>query len=154
MCLLHRCGEVGIVKGQGHEQVQRGKIGMEQTAELSLCVALIQLLLDFCGRVLSLPSLLWMGVYWIDGYLQILPTIVFLLSVCSLHMFPSLYGCYVNILYKPVIGHRLRPFGKCFASKVDDENLTFILGERSQFGRAAEILDFCVLSEYNSVRQT
>ena len=45
-----------------------------------------------------------------------------------------------------------RPFGKCFVSKVDDENLTFILGERSQFGRAAEILDFCVLSEYNPVR--
>jgi hypothetical protein len=27
------------------------------------------------------------------------------------------------------------PVGKSFASKADDENLTFILGERSQFGR-------------------
>ena len=127
---------------------------MQQPTQPPLCVPLVEPLLNLGCRLTPLPSFLWVAIYWIDGYLQILPTIVFLLSVCSLHMFPSLYGCYVNILYKPVIGHRLRPFGKCFASNIDDENLTFILGERSQFGRDGEFLDFCVLSEYNSVRQT
>ena len=74
---------------------------------------------------------------------------MFSLPVCSLHMFPSLYGCYVNILYKPVIGHRLRPFGKCFVHKVDDENLTFIIGVQPKVGREVEFLDFVVLSVYN-----
>ena len=54
----------------------------------------------------------------------------------------------------PLAAVRLVAVGKCFASKVDDENLTVILGERSQFGREVEFLDFCMLSEYNSVRQT
>ena len=38
-----------------------------------------------------------------------------------------------------------RPFGKCFASKVDDENLTFIIGVLPEVGRESEILDFFVL---------
>ena len=50
-------------------------------------------------------------------------------------LFPFPYGCYVNTLYKPAIRRELRTIGKCFVSKVDDEKLTFILGERSQFGR-------------------
>ena len=43
--------------------------------------------------------------------------------------------------------------GKCFVHKANVENLTF-LGEWSQFGRLAELLDFCKVLEYNSVRQT
>ena len=44
--------------------------------------------------------------------------------------------------------------GKCFLSKVDDEKRAFIIGVKPKVGREAEILDFAVLSEYNSVRQT
>ena len=43
--------------------------------------------------------------------------------------------------------------GKCFVHKANVENLAF-LGEWSQFGRLAELLDFCKVLEYNSVRQT
>lgn len=43
--------------------------------------------------------------------------------------------------------------GKYFVHKANVENLTF-LGEWSQFGGLAELLDFCKVLEYNSVRQT
>ena len=43
--------------------------------------------------------------------------------------------------------------GKSFVHKANVENLT-LLGEWSQFGRLAELLDFCKVLEYNSVRQT
>ena len=75
------------------------------------------------------------------------------LAIVPLPSSPFFIGSYVNTFYKPPNETEARPIGKCFVSKVDDENLTFILGERSHLGRAAEILDFRVLSEYNSVRQ-
>ena len=43
--------------------------------------------------------------------------------------------------------------GKSFVHKANVEILLF-LGEWSQFGRLAELLDFCKALEYNSVRQT
>ena len=122
---------------------------MQQSAQLSLGVPSIKTLLDFAGGFLSLAPFLCMGIDREDYNLQIFPTMIFSFSICSLHLFPFLYGCCVNTLYKPVIGHRLRPFGKCFESKIDDENLTFILGERSQFGREGDFLDFYASAVYN-----
>ena len=46
------------------------KGGMAHTAELALCVPLVQSLLDLRGRLLPLPSLLWVGVYWIDTVMK------------------------------------------------------------------------------------
>ena len=52
------------------------------------------------------------------------------------HQIPSLS---LGVLYHRPSSFATRGFPatvcKCFTSKVDDENLTFILGERSQFGR-------------------
>ena len=46
-------------------------------------------------------------------------------------------------------GKKLPPVGKCFVHKVDDENLTFIIGVQPKVGREVEFLDFVVLSVYN-----
>ena len=60
---------------------------MEQTAQLALCVPLVEPLLDFGGWLAPLPPPLCLGVYWIDRHLHILPAMVFLLSVSSLHIY-------------------------------------------------------------------
>ena len=98
--ILYRCGEVGLVKGQCGEKVGRSEIGMEQPPQPPLGVPLIKPLLNLSCRLAPLPSFLWMGIYWIDSHLQILPTIVFLCSVSSLHIIPFPYGHCVNTLYK------------------------------------------------------
>ena len=99
---------------------------MEQTAQLALCVPLIELLLNLGCRLAPLPSFLWMAIYWIDGYLQILPTIVFLLSVSSLHICSLSYMVIVLIPYtSSAYGKEVHPVGKSYASIVDDEKTAF-----------------------------
>lgn len=92
-----------IVKGQCHEQVKHGEVGMKQTAELALSVPLVQSLLDLCCWLLPFASLLGFGVYREDLYLHVFTAIMFLLSVCSLHLCSLSCGCCVNIYYKPAI---------------------------------------------------
>ena len=99
---------------------------MEQTAQLALCVPLIEPLLNLGCRLAPLPSFLWMAIYWIDGYLQILPTIVFLLSVSSLHICSLSYMVIVLIPYtSSAYGKEVHPVGKSYASIVDDEKTAF-----------------------------
>mgnify|MGYP003316356438 CR=1 FL=1 len=72
---------------------------MEQTAQLPLCVPLIDPLLDFGGWLAPLPPPFCFGTYWIDHHLQILPAIIFLLSVSSLHMYSLSQMVVVLILF-------------------------------------------------------
>ena len=124
--ILHRCGKVSIIKGQCGEQVGRGEIGVEQPPQPPLCVPLIEPLLYLRCRHAPLPSFLWMGIYWIDSHLQILPTVVFLLSVSSLHICSLSYMVIVLIPYtSPPYGTAIHPVGKSYASKVDDEKSAF-----------------------------
>ena len=99
---------------------------MEQTAQPPLCVPLIELLLNLSCRLAPLPSFLWIGVYWIDSYLQILSTVIFLLSVSSLHICSLSYMVIVLIPYtSQPYGRMAHPVGKSYASKVDDEKTAF-----------------------------
>ena len=105
---------------------------MEQTAQLALCVPLIEPLLNLGCRLAPLPSFLWMAIYWIDGYLQILPTIVFLLSVLPLHICSLSYMVIVLIPYtSSAYGKEVHPVGKSYASIVDDEKTAF--GQRDKY---------------------
>ena len=124
--ILNRCGEVCIIKGQCGKKVGRGEIGMQQSPQPPLCMPLIEPLLNLCCRLTPLPSFLWMGIYWIDSYLQILPTIIFLLSVSSLHICSLSYMVIVLIPYtSSAYGRNPHPVGKSYASKVDDEKSAF-----------------------------
>ena len=58
----------------------------------------------------------------------------------------SLSDRYVN---KSPNRTEVRPVGKCFVHKVDDENLTFIIGVQPKVGREVEFVDFVLLSVYN-----
>jgi hypothetical protein len=140
--ILHRWGQVGIVKGQGHEQVGLGEIGVEQTAELGFCVPLVEPLLDLGGRLFPLPSPLGLGVCWEYLHLQILPTVVFPLSVCSLHFLPSLVVVVLIPYTRPPYGRKTHPVGKCFVSNIEAEIMTFselanIVVEQPVDGRVA-----------------
>ena len=60
------------------------------------------------------------------SYLQILPTIVFLLSVSSLHICSLSYMVIVLIPYtSSAYGKEVHPVGKSYASIVDDEKTAF-----------------------------
>ena len=124
--ILHRYGEVGIVKSQCGEQVCIREIGVQQPPQPPLCMPLIEPLLNLGCRLAPLPSFLWMGIYWINSYLQILPTIVFLLSVSSLHICSLSYMVIVLIPYtSSAYGKEVHPVGKSYASIVDDEKTAF-----------------------------
>lgn len=99
---------------------------MEQPAQFPLGVPSIKTLLDFVGGFLSLAPFLCMGIDREDYNLQIFPTMIFSFSICSLHLFPFLYGCYVNTLYKPAIRRELRTIGKCFISNIEAEKIAII----------------------------
>ena len=87
---------------------------------------LIEPLLNLRGRFAPLPSFLWMGIYWIDSYLQILPTVVFLCSISSLHICSLSYMVIVLIPYtSSAYGKEVHPVGKSYASIVDDEKTAF-----------------------------
>ena len=99
---------------------------MQQPPQPSLCVPMIEPLLNLCCRLAPLPSFLWVAIYWIDGYLQILPTIVFLLSVSSLHIYSLSHMVIVLIPYtSSAYGKDVHPVGKSYASIVDDEKTAF-----------------------------
>ena len=127
--ILWCCGQMGIVKGQCGEQVRLREIGVEQTAQLALCVPLVEPLLDFGGWLAPLPPPLCLGVYWIDRHLHILPAMIFLLSVSSLHI------CFLSQMVVVLIpntsqpyGRLTHPVGKSYASIVDDEKMAFLGG--------------------------
>ena len=114
---------------------------------------LIEPLLNLGCRFAPLPSFLWMTIYWIDSYLQILPTVIFLLSVSSLHICPLSYMVIVLIPYtSSAYGKEVHPVGKSYASKVDDEKWLFLGGANTKnpaiiiiawffsYGRAAGII--------------
>ena len=120
--ILWCCGQMGIVKGQCGEQVRIREIGMQQSPQPPLCVPLIEALLNLGCRLAPLPSFLWMGIYWINDYLPLLPTIVFLLSVASLHICSLSHMVIVLIPYtSSAYGKEVHPVGKSYASIVDDE---------------------------------
>lgn len=99
---------------------------MQQPPQPSLCVPLIEPLLNLSCRLAPLPSFLWMGIYWIDSHLQILPTVIFLLSVLPLHIYSLSHVVIVLIPYtSPPYGTAIHPVGKCYASIVDDEKMAF-----------------------------
>ena len=105
------------------------KGGMAHTAELALCVPLVEPLLDFGGWLAPLSPPLCLGVYWIDRHLQIFPAIIFLLSVSSLHICFLSQMVVVLILYtSQPYGRMTHPVGKSYASIVDDEKLAFLGG--------------------------
>ena len=85
--ILYRCGEIYLVKGQCGKKVGRGEIGMQQSPQPPLCMPLIEPLLNLCCRLTPLPSFLWMGIYWIDSHLQILPTVIFFSALMSLFFY-------------------------------------------------------------------
>jgi hypothetical protein len=117
---------MGIVKGQCSEQVRIREIGMEQTAQLALCVPLVEPLLDFGGWFAPLSPPLCLGVYWIDRHLQIFPAMVFLLSVSSLHIcFLSQMVAVLILFTSQPYGRMTHPVGKSYASIVDDEKTAF-----------------------------
>ena len=108
---------------------------MEQPPQPPLSVPLIEPLLNLSCRLAPLPSFLWMGIYWIDGYLQILPTIVFLCSVSSLHICSLSYMVIVLIPYtSSAYGRNPHPVGKSYASKVEAEKTAF--GKRHKYPTA------------------
>ena len=124
--ILWCCRQMSIVKGQCGEQVRIRKIGVEQTAELALCVPLVQPLLNLGCWLAPLPSFLWLGIYWIDSYLHILTAIVFLLSILPLHICSLSYMVVVLIPYtSSAYGKEVNPVGKSYASIVDDEKSAF-----------------------------
>ena len=108
---------------------------MEQTAQLALCVPLVEPLLDFGGWFAPLSPPLCLGVYWIDRHLQIFPAMVFLLSVSSLHI------CFLSQMVVVLIpntsqpcGRITHPVGKSYASKVEAEKTAF--GKRHKYPTA------------------
>ena len=91
-----------------------------------ICMPLVEPLLNLRCRLAPLPSFLWVAIYWIDGYLQILPTIVFLLSVSSLHICSLSYMVIVLIPYtSSAYGKEVHPVGKSYAFKVEAEKTAF-----------------------------
>ena len=126
---------------------------MEQTAQLALCVPLVEPLLDFGGWFAPLSPPLCLGVYWIDRHLQIFPAMVFLLSVSSLHI------CFLSQMVVVLIpntsqpyGRLTHPVGKSYASIVDDEKTAFLGGVKiktryhhhscfCRYGRVAGIME-------------
>ena len=99
---------------------------MQQSPQPPLCVPLIEALLNLGCRLAPLPSFLWIGIYWINGYLQILPTVIFLCSISSLHICSLSYMVIVLIPYtSPPYGTAIHPVGKSYASIVDDEKSAF-----------------------------
>ena len=105
---------------------------MQQSPQPPLCVPLIEALLNLGCRLAPLPSFLWIGIYWINGYLQILPTVIFLCSVSSLHICSLSYMVIVLIPYtSPPYGRMAHPVGKSYASIVDDEKNGFLKAEQT-----------------------
>ena len=126
LSFLHRCREVGTPKGQGGEQARCREISMEQPTKPPLCVPPMQPLLHFRGGFPPLPPPLCFGVYWKDGYFQIVTTIILPLSICSLHICSLSHMVVVLIPYtSSAYGKEVHPVGKSYASKVDDEKSAF-----------------------------
>ena len=112
---------------------------MEQTAQLALCVPLVEPLLDFGGWLAPLSPPLCLSVYWIDHHLQIFPAMVFLLSVSSLHFFVPSQMVVVLIPYtSQPYGRLTHPVGKSYASIVDDEKTAF--SRRVEYKNPATII--------------
>ena len=104
--ILWCCGQMGIVKGQCGEQVRIREIGVEQTAQLALCVPLVEPLLDFGGWLAPLPPPRCLGIYWIDHHFHILPAMIFLLSVPSLHCY------FLSQMVVVLIPYTSQPYGR------------------------------------------
>lgn len=122
LSILHRCREVGTPKGQGDEQVRCREISMEQSTEPPLCVPPVEPLLGVRGGLLPFTSSSWFGVYWKDGYFQIVTTIILPLSICSLHICSLSHMVVVLIPYTSsayrTVAH---PVGKCFVLNLEAE---------------------------------
>ena len=90
----------------GNKIIKKAPLQKCGTVLQTLCMPLIEPLLNLGCRLAPLPSFLWMAIYWIDGYLQILPTIVFLLSVSSLHI------CSLSYMVIVLIPYTSQPYGR------------------------------------------
>lgn len=76
--ILYRFVQMVIVTGQGHDLVGVGEVGMEQIAEIPVCMSLVQTLLDLRRRLLPPSSSFSLGVHREYLRLHILTTYIFL----------------------------------------------------------------------------